>query len=309
MSAIIEIILPVFVVVGFGYAVAWKGLFNENAVDGLVAFTQKFAIPCLLFAAISRLDLTVITSVPLIASYYVGAFASFFLAFVCARLFFDRNPMEAVAIGFCGFFSNTILLGLPITERAYGPEALSGNFAIITFHAPLLYFLGVTAMEFARSGTAGTSEKAARVLRAMFHNQFVIAIGLGLLVNVTALPLPAPLVKSVDMIASAALPAALFGLGGLLARYKPEGDFRAILMVCVISLVVHPLVVFGAGTALSLDQDAMRSAVLTAAMAPGVNTYLFANMYGAARRVAATSVLIATALSVVSVWAWLLVLP
>jgi predicted permease len=40
-----------------------------------------------------------------------------------------------------------------------------------------------------------------------------------------------------------------------------------------------------------------------------VNTYIFANMYGAARRVAASSVLMATVVSVVSIWLWLLVLP
>ncbi|NND41012.1 MAG: AEC family transporter, partial [Silicimonas sp.] len=58
-----------------------------------------------------------------------------------------------------------------------------------------------------------------------------------------------------------------------------------------------------------LDQSSMRSAVLTASMAPGVNTYVFANLYGSARRVAAASVLIATAASIVSVWFWLLILP
>jgi len=44
-------------------------------------------------------------------------------------------------------------------------------------------------------------------------------------------------------------------------------------------------------------------------MAPGVNTYIFANMYGHARRVAASAVLIATALSVVTVWIWLGFIP
>ena len=44
-------------------------------------------------------------------------------------------------------------------------------------------------------------------------------------------------------------------------------------------------------------------------MAPGVNAYIFANLYGHAKRVAASSVLIATGLSVFSVWGWLAVLP
>ena len=54
---------------------------------------------------------------------------------------------------------------------------------------------------------------------------------------------------------------------------------------------------------------ALRSAVLTAAMAPGVNTYVFANLYGVANRVAASTVLMATAASIASVWVWLQILP
>ncbi|MDJ0637331.1 MAG: AEC family transporter [Paracoccaceae bacterium] len=309
MQALFDIILPVFVVIGFGYVVAWRGLFSEAGVDGLVKFTQNFAIPCLLFRAISQIDLGASVSAPLILSYYIGAFASFFAGYFGARVFFERNAVDAVAIGFCCLFSNTVLLGLPITERAYGPEALSANFAIISFHAPLCYMLGVTAMEIARSRASAVTQKARRVVSAMFHNPFVIAILLGLFANITDLPLPIPLLGGIDLMASAALPAALFSLGGILYRYRPEGDMKAILMVCAISLALHPTIVFGAGKMAALDQTALRSAVLTAAMAPGVNAYVFAHMYGAARRVAASSVLIATAGSIITIWLWLLILP
>ena len=72
---------------------------------------------------------------------------------------------------------------------------------------------------------------------------------------------------------------------------------------------MHPLITRGLGAALSLPTDALRSATLTAAMAPGINTYIFANMYGCARRVAASAVLIATGLSILTVWMWLGSLP
>ena len=309
MQALLDIILPVFVLIGFGYLVTWRGLFSESAIDGVVKFTQTVAIPCLLFRAISQIDLGASISVPLIFSYYFGAFASFFAGYLGARFLFGRSQVDAVAIGFCCLFSNTILLGIPITERAYGSDALAGNFAIITFHAPLCYMLGVTAMEIFRSGAASVTVKTSRVLRAMFRNPFVIAIALGLFVNITGLSLPAALLEGIDLIASAALPAALFSLGGVLYRYRPEGDMKTILMISAISLVVHPLLVFGVGKAVALEPEAFRSAVLTASMAPGVNTYVFANMYGAARRVTAAAVLVSTAASILTVWCWLFVLP
>ena len=83
---------------------------------------------------------------------------------------------------------------------------------------------------------------------------------------------------------------------------------RVILYVCAISLVLHPAITWTLGTAFDLKDSDMRSAVITAAMAPGVNGYIFANMYGRARRVAASSVLVATAASVVTAWMWLVVL-
>ena len=52
-----------------------------------------------------------------------------------------------------------------------------------------------------------------------------------------------------------------------------------------------------------------RAAVLTAAMAPGVNAYLFADMYGRARRIAASSVLVATLLCILTAWLWMGLLP
>jgi len=138
----------------------------------------------------------------------------------------------------------------------------------------------------------------------------VIGILCGFAVNLAGLPLPAILWSAMDMVILAALPAALFGLGGVLVRYRPEGDFRAIGLLAAVSLGLHPAITWALGTwAFSLDEDALRSAVLTAAMAPGVNAYVFANLYGVARRVAASTVLVATALSVLTVWLWLQILP
>ena len=54
MAALIDVILPVFLVIGFGYVAVWKGYFSDSGVDGLMKFTQGFAIPCLLFRAISH---------------------------------------------------------------------------------------------------------------------------------------------------------------------------------------------------------------------------------------------------------------
>ncbi|APZ51445.1 AEC family transporter [Salipiger abyssi] len=309
MQALIDVILPVFIVIGAGYLASWRRLLPEQAIDGLMEFTQTIAVPCLLFRAMWQLDLGSNFSIPLLLAFYGGAVAAFAAGLFGARLLFGRDWEDSIAIGFVCLFSNTLLLGLPITERAYGPDALSGNYAIIALHSPFGYTLGITAMEIARARGTQIRRLPLTVLRAVFRNALVVGILIGITFNLGSVTLPEPVTQALDMVTRTALPGALFALGGVLYRYRPEGDLRAILYVCSIALGLHAALTYLFGSLLGLSTDNMRSAVLTAAMAPGVNAYLFANMYGRAKRVAASSVLIGTALCVVTSWVWLQVLP
>jgi len=308
VQTLLDVILPVFLVIGFGYVAVWRGLFPVSGIDGVMKFTQNIAIPCLLFQAIAQLDISASFDPRLMLSFYSGAALCFALGIFGARLLFQRDWEDCVAIGFCCLFSNSILLGLPITERAYGPEALAGNFAIVAFHAPFCYGLGITVMEFVRNRGQSGATLARNVARAMFRNALVLAILGGFAVNLSGFAIPTVVNDALSLIVRAALPAALFALGGVLIQYKPEGDLKAIAMVCLIALLVHPALVWTFGTGLALPEAAFRSGVMTAAMAPGFNAYIFANMYGRARRVAASSVLISTVASIVTVWVWLTLL-
>ena len=309
LQTLFEVTLPVFLVIGFGYAAVRLDLFGDQAVDGLMKFTQQFAIPCLLFRAISTLDLGQVFEWSLLLSFYSGATIGFLAGLLGARYIFGRAWPDCVAIGFCCLFSNSVLLGLPITERAYGAEALAPNYAIIALHSPYCYALGITAMEIARNAGGGTVATVRNIINAMFRNALVIGIALGFAVNLGGIATPDVAAQALDLMSRAALPAALFGLGGVLVRYRPEGDKRIVLYVCAIALVLHPLVTWTIGNSIGLGTGPLRSAILTAAMAPGVNAYVFANMYGVGKRVAASSVLFATVLSVLTVSVWLMILP
>ena len=309
MQALLDVILPVFLVIGFGYVVVWRKVFSTAAVDGLMSFTQNFAIPCLLFMALIKIDLVQAYSFRLMGSYYIGAASGFALGFLGARYIFKRSAEDSVAIGFVSLFSNSVIMGLAITERAYGVDALVANFAIVSLHAPFCYFVGITAMEIAKSDGDSIAQVALNVGKSMTKNALFIAILLGLLVNIADVALPKAFLDGTNMVAATALPAALFGMGGVLYQYRPEGDIGAIGWAVGISLLVHPAIVWSLGQVWNLSVSELRSAVLTSAMAPGINCYIFASMYNRAKRVAASGVLIATALSVLTIWCWLQVLP
>ena len=50
MNALLDVILPVFLVIGFGYVAACaRVVFRDAPSTALMRFAQNFAVPCLLF--------------------------------------------------------------------------------------------------------------------------------------------------------------------------------------------------------------------------------------------------------------------
>lgn len=309
MQALFDVIGPVFLVIGAGYLAAWRSIVNEHGFDALMRFAQSVAIPCMLFSALRMLDLGIIFDPWLLAAFYTGSITGFTIGLLGARFLFQRPWEDSIAIGFCCLFANSVMIGLALTERAYGTTALGPNYAIVALHSPFCYGIGITAMEISRARGGPARDVMGKVLKAMFRNALIVAIGLGFAFNLLDIAVPVMMTDAVDMLARSALPVALFGMGGILFRYKPEGDLRTIAFICVISLVLHPTITYSLGSVFALETSPLRSAVVTAAMAPGINGYVFANMYGVARRVVASAILAATAASVITAWVWLSLLP
>ncbi len=310
MEVFLKVILPVFLVVGAGYISVWRKWLNSKNIDSLTSFAQNFAIPCLLFYALSKIEIGEYFNFWLLISFYFGALTCYIIGFIVAHFYFTRNMEESICIGFTCLFSNSILLGLPITENAYGPTSLGSNFAIIAFHAPFCYLIGILSMELIRDNNKPQDfqKSLAQILTLVCRNPLILAIVLGLLVNIFGLPIPSLILNGLAIIKEAALPIAVFALGGVLHQYRPEGDGLTICFIIFVSIILHPALVFFLSVCSSLTLEQTRSAVITAAMAPGINAFLFASAYKKAQRVVASSILIGTIATVFTASIWILIL-
>lgn len=309
MLAILDTVMPVFLVVGAGYLLVRLRYFPEAVADVMIGFATRLAVPCLLFLAMVRLDLGSAFNGLHLLSFYAAAVASFVSAILLSRLVWRRRPGESVVVGFGALFSNSVLLGLPIMERAYGPAETEAMLAIIALHAPFCYLVGIVTMELSARDGRPLPEALARAGRQVIRNELMIGLGLGIAVNLSGLPLPGAFVDAVDLIARAALPVALFALGGALTRYSLKAEIGEAGMVAACSLLLHPLLAWAlARHAFALPEPFVRAAVLTAAMPTGMNGYVFAVMYQRAIGTAASVVIVGTAAAVVTVtfWLWLL---
>jgi predicted permease len=304
-----QIILPVFLLIGAGFLAAKRKIFKPEQADAVMTFALKFAIPALLFSAVAKLDLSAVFAPKLLISFYAGNTIAFIAGALIARHFFKRPPGAAVAVGFSGMFANSVLLGIPIIERAYGTEALQPVYALIAVHAPYCYIVGITTMEIVRSDGQSAFKTTQKILKEIFSNSLAIGLMLGFAVNLSGITLPQFVWSPIQLMMSAALPAALFSLGGILVRYKLADRIGETCVVLVLKLFVHPGIAYVLATQVfDLSIEFTRAAVMTAAMAPGINVYIFASMYDRAKGTAANAVLLGTVVSIVSISFWLFVL-
>ena len=306
MLEIFQIVVPVFLTLGAGYFAVKFGYIDSGIADNLNAFTVKIAVPVLLFRAMYNLDFAQAFYWPMLVSFYVGAVSSFVIGIILARVIWKRRPGEAVAVGFCALFSNTVLLGIPIVERAYGSLALTPVFGIISLHAPCLYALGMISMELSRRDGRSLGAALSAAAKSILQNALMIGIIIGVILNFASVKLPESVLATVNMLASAAIPVALVGIGAALTRYSLKAELSEAMAVSLLSLFWHPFIAFILSYyVFGLSGDFIRAAVIVAAMPPGINVYIFATMYDRAVALSASTFLIATPASILTIAFWL----
>lgn len=309
MLDIIPIIFPVFALLALGYVVVRTGYLPIETAAILSNFAVRLAVPVLLFRAIYQLEFKSAFHLPMLAGFYASAFICFVTAIFLARAIWKRRPGEAVAIGFTSFFSNSVLLGVAITERAYGEEVLTPVFGILALHVPILYTVGMITMELARRDGNPLGETIQKAFKSIFSSPLMIGIMSGAACNIFNIPIPELIMTPVSLIAGTAIPIAIIGIGATLTRYKLNDRIGETLMITAVSLILHPtLVLLITHFILDLPKIYVQASVIISAMPPGINGYIFASLYNRAVSVAASSLVMANVFSVITITGWLLLL-
>ena len=306
MLEIISVVAPVFVIIAAGYGAVRTHLFPKTGVAGLIIFVNAIATPCLLFRAMYEVDFGETFTLDIFLPYYLGAFVCFAVGIFAARAFFQRRPGESVVTGFSAFFSNTVLVGIPVIERAYGVDALTVTFAIISVHAAILFSTGMVTMELARRDGAPLGVTLLRAARSLVTNPILIGVVLGVAGNLSGLPMPGLVDDVTELMALAVIPVALFGLGGALNEYRVSENWQEATLAAGLKLVLHPLIAYVMTVHLfGVPIEVAKIVVLLSAMPSGINTYIFATYYNRNTGMAASAVLISTVAAFASLTFWL----
>jgi malonate transporter len=306
MLSVFNVVVPVFAIIALGYLAVRFRLYPAEGVKGLVAFVNNFATPCLLFEAMLTSDFSSTFNPAVIVPFYVGSLTSLLFGSIIAIRWFGARPGEGVSSGFSAMFTNTVLIGIPVIQRAFGDTAMPTAFSIIAFHAPMLITIGMLVMELVRRDGAPLHRALSVAIVRIVQNPLLWGVALGLTGNHFGLVLPEPGTAFVTMMAAAVVPAALFGLGGALNEYRVSESWVQASVMSAFKLLIHPLIAYVLMIhVLHVPLEIARYGIVLAAMPAGINAYVFATYYERGVNVATNTVLISTVLSVLTITGWL----
>ena len=296
--------LPVVLLIAIGFAAGRLRLIRGEAVRDLSNLVFLVLVQALLFrtmatAHLERLDLRSV------ALYYIVAGAMFF-----ALLFIQGLNSRSAVVALAAIFSNTLMIGVPLVQLAYGQAGLVHLFTLISMHALVLLTLAtivielLVAREQAANGQQGHRPIAATVARAVKNailHPVPLPIIAGFLYSLTGLGLHPVVERPLKLLGDAFGPVALVLVGVTLAQTAIGPHLRGATGISLLKCVVHPLLMALAGWALGFGGLALSVMVVAAALPVGANVFLFSQRYHKAEELVTASVAVSTAVAVVTV--------
>ncbi|OED37967.1 hypothetical protein AB833_21545 [Chromatiales bacterium (ex Bugula neritina AB1)] len=299
MSAVLNIVLPVFGVILAGVLSRKTGLLGEDSAEALNKFVFFIALPPLLFLSCARVPLNEILNWPFLATYSAGIVLTLIIGLSGARRLFQQTDLAVLTLhGMSLVFSNTVYLGIPLLILAYGPTGATP--AVIITLLTNLVFLTLSAV-LIESTRKNHNSSNFSLLTSSFKNPLIVSPVLGVLFSWSGLTLYAPLENFLDLLGRGAGSAALFAMGMSLYGFSVTAGVREISWVLIIKLLLHPLLTWMFGRyVFKLDDFWLESAVILAALPAGALIFVVAQRYNVYVQRAAASVVMTTAISVVT---------
>lgn len=310
MSAVVEIVVPVFALILCGWGFARGGLLPPGGARAVGVFVFNLAIPALLFRAMARGLPPFGEAGGLLAAYYGGVALIYLTAELLGRRLFRIGAAERAVMGMSAGFSNVAVIGLPLVALAYGHDGLIPAVLIIACHSPTLITTTTILVEAATGRGEGGLRVALATFGSLLRNPIVVGVLAGIVWGGVGLGIPGPLQRFLDLLAGAAPPAALFALGASLVEFRIRGALRESLLVVALKLVALPLLVWILA-AFVFDVRPLWTAVavLSAALPTGANAFLLAQRYDVYVQRSATIVLVSTVASIVTLSLLLTLVP
>ena len=281
---LVEVIFPVFFIIGVGY---WIGKKNPNFdTNFITSFSGSIGVPSMLFYSLTStsLDFSVFFKFAMITALFVALFA---VTGIVILLILKRNIlMELPPL----ILPNTGNIGLPLCLFAYG----ASGFSIASSIAAMIMLFHFTIGIFLASGKLSFKPLATSV--PMYA---IVITGTILYFKI---PVPQFIINTTMLIAYATIFLILTSLGIALTKLQAV-NFKGNLAISLVRLISGPMIAFIIIRWLDLESYQAGALLIQCSMPSAVLTYLVAKMYSPKEHVdnIASVIVTSTTISLVTI--------
>jgi hypothetical protein len=297
----LAITVPIYIVMAFGYLAVRTAVFSAPDMRVLGKFVVKFALPALLFTALSQCPIADIVNAGYLSAYAGGSLAMFAGATAFARFARRNSVSHSALIGVGASFSNSGFVGYPIVLQLLGPPAAVALAMCMIVENVIMFPLGLVVAELGDGEGRRWTRVLAQSLGGLLHSPMIVAIFAGFVVSLLGIALSEPLVRTINMLAMSSTATALFVIGGSLVGLEVRNVLGAVAGVALAKLLLHPLAVAAMLWLLPPMDPALRTAAIAFAAMPMLSIYPILAQRYRFEGFCAAALLVATLLSFVTV--------
>ena len=304
MSAIIQGLLPVFILILIGFAVKRYQLVGDAFWAPAEKITYYVFFPSLLISSGARANLNG-------ADVWPMAFSLFSATFIAAMIALAlRKRMDISDASFSSFFQGAFrpntYVGVAVAFVMWGEVGVSMMAITILAVVPLANLLAVSAM--VRFGDTHDGDRTpSRALVAVGKNPLVIGCLIGFGMNGLGLALPPVIDPLLDILGRAAFPIALLAVGAGLEFAPLRQNASISLQSTAIKLVALPAFAWLIAAAMGVSGLSFTAMILYASLSGSASSYVLAREMGGNSPLMAGIITATTvgAMLTMPLWMWL----
>ena len=300
MKAVIDIVLPIFALIGTGTLAARCGILDAAVTDSLNLFVVWLALPALLFDATARMTWADLDHPGFLLASGGGMAGTYALSMIIDRRHGRRLADRAIE-ALDAAYGNTGFLGIPLGLAVLGSSVLPALVISALMTACLMFGVTIVLIEIDLSAHSSLRQTLLTAARSLARNPLIVAPLLGGLWGATGLPLPVPAERFLALLGAAAGPAALVTIGLFLAQRQPAGTGHGVGRLVGLKLVVQPLLTLAIARFVSMPAAWFDTALLLAALPTGTGPFILAKLYDRDATATSRAILLSTVLSGASV--------
>jgi len=303
MIQILQIVLPVFIVLGLGWFIRRINLIDGDFIAKANKLIFNVCLPVLLFYKISAADLRSVFSINHLLIMIATIMIMFAISYTGAKALSLGPSSGTFAMN--TFRANYAYMGLPVSAYAYGDQGLVVASVLMAFVVPMVNFMSVVALSM--SMTSGRSLKP--LLKNTLLNPLAIACIAGIAASWFGMKFPVFIDRSLLIISGVTLPLALFCVGGSMTKKQMTGEFVHSISASVMKLLLMPFIAFMLIRYFGIDFSITSKTLVIMLSAPTATVnYVLASQMQGDTDMAGSTIVLTTLLSIFTFSLWLFVL-